>query len=282
MVTHKKGNDKVNEARGRLFGKTAIVIGGGQRKGIGVGNGRAICTRFAEEGANVLIVARHLDSALGTINYINEKYRSNCSVFAGDISNEQSVLEMFSECKKQYGKIDILVNNVGEFKGDSSFFELDFDNYENITQSNVRGAMYCFRHIYPYMKERGGSIIQVSSIAGSMIVRQNLFTYAMSKHSMKYLGEIMAATYAKDGIRVNNIILGYVNTPLVIERGIEAGKKRDEVIEERNKTVPLKGGAGDAWDTANAALFLASDEAKFITGASLPVDGGALVCGGRC
>ncbi len=267
---------------GRLNGKTAIILGGGQTSGSGVGNGRAISIRFAQEGANVMVVARHAESAKGTIECLDDSFRNNCSAFVGDISKEGDVVRIFEECIKRYGQIDIVVNNVGIADYDTSFFNLNFANHERIMKNNVEGALYCFKHIYEYMRPKGGSIIQITLIAGSMTTGDALFSYSSSKHMMKYLGEMMAASYAKDGIRVNNIVLGYVNTPLVINRGIAQGKSCEEVINERNKKVPLRGGAGDAWDTANAAVFLASDESKFITGASIPVDGGMLVCEGRC
>lgn len=266
----------------RLAGKVAIIVGGGQSPGEGIGNGRAISVRFAEEGAKVMVVARHRESAEETINCMNEKDRQNCSVYVCDISQEENVENMLRECNSRYGQIDILVNNVGVCRGDTRFFDLDWNSYEDTMKNNVGGALHIFRHIRPYMKENGGSIIQITSVAGSILTEQKLFSYSFSKHSMKYLGECMAATFARDGIRVNNIVLGYVNTPLAIGYSVNQGKDREEVIRERNRWVPLKGGMGDAWDTANAALFLASDESKFITGASLPVDGGTLVCGGRC
>lgn len=268
---------------GRLADKVAIIVGGGQRPGQGIGNGRAIAVRFAEEGANVMVVSRHQESAQGTLDVMKESDRVRCSIHTCDISNEESVKDMFKTCNERYGHIDIMVNNVGAYVNDTDFFHLDTKVHEDIMQNNVNGTMYCFRHIYPYMKENGGgSIVQIISIAGCMIGNHSLFSYSLSKHTMKYLGENMAATFVKDGIRVNNVILGFINTPLVIERAVEHGQNREDVIKERNKWVPLKGGMGDAWDTANAALFLASDEAKFITGASLPVDGGSIVCDGRC
>lgn len=266
----------------RLVGKVAIIVGGGQTPGEGIGNGRAISLRFAEEGARVMVVARHRESAEETINCMNEMNRRNCSVYVCDISQEENVENMLRECYNRYGRIDILVNNVGVCQDDARFFDLNLDTHDEIMKNNVGGAISIFRHVHPFMKENGGSIIQITSIAGSVLTEHSLFSYAFSKHTMKYLGECMAATFARDGIRVNNIVLGYVNTPLVIERAVKQGKDRSEVIRERNSWVPLKGGMGDAWDTANAALFFASDESKFITGASLPVDGGALVCDGRC
>lgn len=267
----------------RLKDKVAIIIGGGQRPGQGIGNGRATAVRFAEEGAQVMVVSRHPESAQGTLDVMKESDRIRCSIYTCDISNEESVKKMFKTCYERYGRIDIMVNNVGADVDDTDFFHLDMKTHENIMKNNVDGAIYCFRHIYPYMKENGGgAIVQITSIAGSMIGKHDLFSYSLSKHTMKYLGENMAATFVKDGIRVNNVVLGFINTPLVIEYAVEHGRNREDVIRERNRWVPLKGGMGDAWDTANAVLFLASDEAKFITGASLPVDGGSIVCGGRC
>ncbi|MBQ7172302.1 MAG: SDR family oxidoreductase [Clostridia bacterium] len=257
-------------------------MGGGQRPGEGVGNGKAICARFAEEGASVFIVARHIESAKRTLSFIDERHRERCAVFEGDVSKEDDVKNAFRACFERYGRIDALVNNVGVFDGDAAFMDFDMEHFDKAMEITANGAIYCFRHIYSYMKDRGGSVVQISSIGGSMIGKHGRFSYAASKHMMTYLGQNAAATFAGAGIRVNTILLGYVTTPLVIEPMVEAGKTREEAIAARNRLVPLKGGCGDAWDTANAALFLVSDEAKFITGANLPVDGGSLVCGGRC
>lgn len=265
----------------RLKGKNAVIIGGGQRKGEGIGNGRAISIRFAEEGANVTVVARHMESAEGTIDRIGKEYRESCHPDVCDISKEDEVRDLFERIGERIGNIDVLVNNVGVFAKESTFFELDMESHRKSMDVNVNGAMYCFKYVVPLMKS-GGSIIQVSSIGGSIVAAHEFFSYAMSKHMMSYLGENMAATLAPKGIRVNNIILGVVNTPMAIEPLVENGANRKDVVQRRDDAVPLLGGAGTAWDTANAALFLASDESRFITGASLQVDGGALVTNGRC
>lgn len=267
---------------GRLDGKIAIVVGGGQMPGEGLGNGRAIAILFAREGAKVMVVARHQERAQTTVDMIKEE-GGEAFAYACDTANEEQVKKMFAVCKERYGRIDIMMNNVGIVpNSDTGLLTTDEETYDRVMDVNLKAALFCIRHVHPYMQQQGGgAIVQTASMAGMCVTKNNSpITYSLSKCAMIRLGELAAAQFAKDGIRCNNIILGMIQTPIGIEPSVERGIDRQKAIDMRNNLVPLKGGMGTAWDTAYAALFLASDEAKFITGANLPVDGGSCVMRG--
>ena len=268
----------------RLANKTAVIVGGGQTPGQDIGNGRAMAIRFAQEGAAVFVTARHLESAQETVRMIREQV-PEAVAGAGicDITDEESVKAMLAEARDFLGRIDILVNNVGIcLTTDRGIFGMDSNDFDFVMDTNVKGAMFLYRNVYDYMKENGGAIVQTASVAGVSVYRgDGPILYNLSKCAMIRLGEATAARFAAVGIRVNTIVLGFVQTAMAITSNMKrSGRAREEVIENRNKMPPLKGGQGTAWDTANAALFLASDEAKFITGANLPVDGGQTVMKG--
>lgn len=267
---------------GRLAGKIAVVVGGGQMPGSGIGNGRAISVLFAREGAKVMVVARHLERAQETVDMILEE-GGEAFAYACDTTDENQVKQMFAACVEKYGCIDIMMNNVGIVpNSDTGLLTTPEDTYEKVMDVNLKAALFCIRNVHPYMQKQGkGAIVQTTSMAGACVTKNGgPITYSLSKCGMIRLGELAAAQFAKDGIRCNNIILGMVQTPIGIEPSVERGIERQSAIEMRNKLVPLKGGMGTAWDTAYAALFLASDEAKYITGVNLPVDGGCCVMRG--
>jgi len=173
-----------------------------------------------------------------------------------------------------YGRIDILVNNVGIGEGDKSLVRLSEETWDKIFDVNLKGMFFTCKYVLPVMeKQEKGSIINISSAAAVSAVRY--VAYKISKSGVNSLTHQLAMKYAKNGIRVNAIMPGLMNTPMAIE-GIarNTGRSKEDIIKFRNNMVPLKGGMGDAWDTAYAALFLASEEAKFITSVILPVDGG--------
>ncbi|MFW9940358.1 MAG: SDR family NAD(P)-dependent oxidoreductase, partial [Candidatus Thorarchaeota archaeon] len=178
------------------------------------------------------------------------------------------------KCVEVYGRIDILVNNVGIGSGDRKLVDLSEKAWDKIFDVNLKGMFFTCKYVLPVMeKQESGSIINISSVAAVCAVRY--VAYKISKSAVNSLTHQLAMKYAKNGIRVNAVMLGLMNTPMAIE-GISKGMgiKKEELIKMRDSMVPLKGGMGDAWDTAYAALFLASDEAKFITSVILPVDGG--------
>lgn len=222
-----------------------------------------------------MLVDKNLDAAKETKSMI-DKEGGESFVFEADITKEDDCQRLANKCVEVYGKIDILVNNVGIGTGDRKLVDLSEDVWDNIFDVNLKGMFFTCKYILPVMeKQESGSIINISSAAAVCAVRY--VAYKISKSGVNSLTHQLAMKYAKKGIRVNAIMLGLMNTPMAIE-GITrvTGRPKDDIIKMRNSMVPLKGGMGDAWDTAYAALFLASDEAKFITSVILPVDGGQI------
>ncbi|MFX0035110.1 MAG: SDR family NAD(P)-dependent oxidoreductase [Candidatus Hermodarchaeota archaeon] len=257
----------------RLKDKIAIVIGAGQQPGDTIGNGRAISILFAREGAKVMLVDQDLNSAQETKLMI-DKEGNESFTFKANIVKEDDCRQIAEKCVELYGRIDILVNNVGIGEGDNKLVKLSEDIWDKIFNTNLKGMFFTCKYVLPIMeKQESGSIINISSIAA--ICATSLAAYKISKSGVNSLTHQLAMKYAKKGIRINAIMPGYLNTPMAIEGLSRArGISKEDLIKYRNNMVPLKGGMGDAWDTAYAALFLASDEAKFITSIVLPVDGG--------
>ncbi len=257
----------------RLTDKTAIVVGGGQTPGDTIGNGRATALTFAREGARVLVTDRDLASAQETVRMI-EADGGEASAFEMDVSREEDCIRSVEHCIERYGRIDILHNNVGIGSGDASASRIEIDDFERILRVNLEGPLLMCKHAVPSMRASGGgAIINVSSIA-SIAGVTNMIAYKTSKAALNALTQSLALANARYGIRVNAILPGLINTPMAVE-GISAarGLPKEQIIAERDRQVPL-GKMGSAWDIANAALFLASEEAAFITGVLLPVDGG--------
>jgi len=258
----------------RLKDKIAIVVGAGQQPGDTIGNGRATSILLAREGAKVMCVDKNLESAQETQSMIN-KEGGESFAFEADIVREDDCRRMAEKCVEVYGRIDILVNNVGIGEGDRSIVKLSEETWDNIFNANLKGMVFTSKYVLPVMeKQKNGAIINISSVA-AVCAPVPIPAYKISKSGVNSLTQLLAQQYAKKGIRVNAIMPGLMNTPMAIEGMSKALKtSKEDIIKFRNKLVPLKGGMGDAWDTAYAVLFLASDEAKFITGVILPVDGG--------
>jgi NAD(P)-dependent dehydrogenase (short-subunit alcohol dehydrogenase family) len=264
---------------GRLAGRVAIVTGAGQTAGEEIGNGRATAMVFAREGAKVLLADRDPDSAEATRAAIAGE-GGEALVAEGDVSLEQDCRRLVETAVTQFGQVDIVHNNVGIATGDGWAEWIELESWERIMRVNAGSALLMAKAVLPHMKERkSGAITNVSSIAsvvaGAETMRNPPVGYKMSKAAMNAITHALAGAYAPHGIRVNAILPGLINTPMGVDAvARQFGIDRDEYIALRNETVPLKGGMGSAWDIANAALFLASDEARFITGVLLPVDGG--------
>jgi NAD(P)-dependent dehydrogenase (short-subunit alcohol dehydrogenase family) len=257
----------------RLQDRVAIVVGGGQSPGDTIGNGRATAVLFAREGARVLVADRNLASAEETCAMI-EAEGGSASAVEIDVSAEADCRRLVETCVERYARIDVLHNNVGIGTGDASVQRIEMDVFEHIFRVNLEGPLMTCKHALPVMRQqRAGAIINVSSIA-SIAAMTNMVAYKTSKAALNALTHTLAMANARYGIRVNAILPGLINTPMAIE-GVSAarGVPKEQLIEERDRQVPL-GKMGSAWDIANAALFLASDEAAFITGVLLPVDGG--------
>jgi len=258
----------------RLDGKHAIVVGAGQSPGAGMGNGRATCLRFAQEGASVMAVDRDITSAEETLSMIKEKHSS--FAFQADVTKSESLKAMAEEAKKRWGRIDVLHYNVGVSLGggDARLEELSEEAFDRVVQINLRGAVIAAKHVVPIMRaQKSGVIIMISSLAA----KENYpyVAYKATKAAMIAFTEQLAIQNAEFGVRANVILPGLMDTPMAVDtRARVSGKPRAEVAAMRDKKVPLRHKMGTAWDVANAALFLASDEANFITGVSLLVDGG--------
>jgi NAD(P)-dependent dehydrogenase (short-subunit alcohol dehydrogenase family) len=260
----------------RLAGKVAIVTGAGQTEGQGIGNGRATAIAFAREGATVVLADVDEESAGETAATIGEA----ASVVAADVAEEEGCARIVAACLERHGRVDVLHHNVGIGTGDGWAENLNMDAWERIMRVNAGSAAMLAKAVLPPMREQGGgAIVHVSSIAAVVAGTTGLsnppLSYKMSKAALNALTQSLAQSYAADGIRVNAIMPGLIDTPMGVDAvAREFGLDRDRYAQLRNEAVPLKGGMGSAWDVANAAVFLASDEARFITGAVLPVDGG--------
>jgi NAD(P)-dependent dehydrogenase (short-subunit alcohol dehydrogenase family) len=257
----------------RLQGKTAIVIGAGQGPGTGMGNGRATVLRFAEEGAKVLCVDRDLASAQETVAMVK---KGECFAFEADVTKEATLAAAVAAAKARFGRIDILHYNVGVSiaGGDASPTEITEEAFDRVTAINLRGAVMACKHVIPIMRaQKSGCILMISSLAA--VEKYPLVTYKATKAAMIAYTEQVAIQNAEYGVRANVILPGLMDTPMAVDtRARATGKSRAEVAAMRDARVPLRHKMGTAWDVANAALFLASDEANFITGVSLLVDGG--------
>jgi NAD(P)-dependent dehydrogenase (short-subunit alcohol dehydrogenase family) len=263
----------------RLAGKIAVVVGAGQSPGEGIGNGRATVLRFAQEGARILAVDRDLASAEETAALAVSE-GGECVAFQADVTREATLLAALQEAARRWGRLDILHNNVGVSVGggDKPLDELTEEAYDRVSAINLRGTIMACKHAVPIMRRQGsGAIVNISSVA-AWENTYPLVTYKVTKAGMVAFTQQLALQNAPYGIRVNCILPGLMDTPMAVDTRARTGNRsRAEVAAERDAKVPLRGKMGTGWDVANAALFLASDEANFITGVALPVDGGALV-----
>jgi len=258
---------------GRLEGKIAVVVGAGQTPGETVGNGRAMAMLFAREGASVLCVDRVAERAEETVALILDE-GGVASSLAADVVKAADCARIVDEATARYGRLDILVNNVGIGGGDGPAHRLEETAFDRILSVNLKGMWLTIKAALPAMRDQGGgSIVNISSLAARAGGIQ--LAYEVSKAGVNRLTTSVAQSNARYGVRCNAIMMGYMDTPMAVS-GIAAatGKPTSEVRAERDARVPLGGKMGTGVDTAYAALFLASDEAKFISGAILPVDGG--------
>jgi NAD(P)-dependent dehydrogenase (short-subunit alcohol dehydrogenase family) len=263
----------------RLKDKIAIVIGAGQSPGEGMGNGRATVLRFAQEGAKVLAVDNNFASAEETAAMVKQAGGGECVAHAADVTREQTLAEMVAAARSRWGRIDILHYNVGVSiaGGDAPLDQISEQAFDRIGAINLRGAIMACKHVLPVMRaQRAGVIITISSVAAWE--QYPNVVYKATKAGLIAFTQQIAIQNAEHGIRANVILPGLMDTPMAVDtRARHSGKSRAEVAAARDARVPLRHKMGTAWDVANAALFLASDEANFITGVALPVDGGALV-----
>jgi NAD(P)-dependent dehydrogenase (short-subunit alcohol dehydrogenase family) len=259
----------------RLEGKVAVIVGAGQQPGATVGNGRATAERFAQEGATLLLVDINPEWAEDTLAAV-QPHGHPASVMRADITQEADCAALVAACVERYGRIDILHNNVGRSKGDKKTAEMDADVWDTLMAMNLKGMFMTCKHALPHMvAQKAGSIINISST--SSLAGRPTVTYKTSKGAVNTLTQHIAFENAAHGVRANVILPGLIDTPMAIERRAqERGVPREVVRAERDALVPM-GRMGSAWDVADAAVFLASDESRYITGVILPVDGGLLL-----
>ncbi len=251
---------------GRLTGKVAIVTGAAAQAE-GVGNGSAVATLFAREGASVVLVNRNLERASALEAAIRAE-GGEAAAFAADVTDPAATEAMAAFAAERYGRLDILHNNVGVGAGGNTVTQ-SLDDWNRIIAANLTSAMLTCRACIPRMREAGGgSIINVSSSAGMLGLSgtPGAVAYSAAKAGLQGLTLSVAADHAAEGIRANCLIVGTVYTPLVAFMG-EEGRER------RRKAVPLQT-EGTGWDVAYAAVYLASDESRWVTGVMLPIDGG--------
>jgi NAD(P)-dependent dehydrogenase (short-subunit alcohol dehydrogenase family) len=263
----------------RLQGKVAIVVGAGSTPGETMGNGRATAIVFARAGAAVMLVDRDRQSAAETQRMIGAE-GGQSSIFECDVTRADATQQMAAECVQRYGRIDILHNNVG-IGALGGPVELTEDEWDRVVDTNLKSMFLTCKHVLPYMEQQGsGSIINISSMGAVRFSdAYPLTAYSASKGAVNALTQAIAMQYASKGIRANVIMPGLIRTPMAVDAPAKRyGLDKEQFSRARDAAVPMKR-MGEAWDVAYAALFLASDEAKYIPGVLLPVDGG-LSCKG--
>ncbi len=254
------------ERRPRMEGKVAVVTGGGSIAE-GIGNGKATSVLFAREGAKVLVVDIIQEAAEDTVRMIREE-GGDAEVFVADVTNSDDCYAMCQAAVDRWGRLDVLVNNVGiSSRGD--VLSLDIEEWDQVMDVNVKSIVLASRAAIPHMiKAGGGAITNLSSIAG--LRAHSPLAYSVSKTAIIGITQTMASDHGRDLIRVNAIAPGQVYTPRMEMR------MTDSLRDLRVTTAPL-GTEGTAWDIGYANLYLASDEARWVTGVTLSVDAGLAV-----
>ena len=250
----------------RVEGKVAIVTGGA------LGIGRAACLELAKEGAKVAVTDIADAEGQKVVDEI-KGLRGTAKYWHVDTASEDEVSQAFVEVAKEFGSIDVLVNNAGIAGVNKPTHEITKDEWDKVINVNVSGVFYCTKHAIPAMKKAGaGSIINLSSIYG-MIGAADLPPYHPSKGAVRLMSKNDALIYAKDKIRVNSIHPGFIWTPLVEQLGKESAEGVDAFRKQLDSLHPI-GHVGAPEDIAYGVLYLASDESKFVTGTELVIDGG--------
>ena len=263
---------------GRLQDRIAIVTGAGC-VGPGWGNGRATAVRFAEEGARIFAVDRDLDSVAETVARVKAA-GGDVDVHQCDVTDSAAVAAMSAACVARFDRIDVLVNNVGG-SAPGGPVEMSEDVWDSQVDVNLKSVFLTLKHVLPVMeRQKQGSIVNLASTSGIRFTGAFQVGYAATKAGVIQMSRVVAVQYAGKGIRVNTVVPGQLHTPMVEARLAKqrAGGDIETLLKQRLKRIPA-GFMGDGRDTANAALYLASDEARFVTGTEIVVDGGMSV---RC
>ena len=261
------------QVEGRLAGRVAIVVGAGSTPGETIGNGRAAAVLFSRAGASVLVVDREADRAEDTRAMIAAE-GGTAEAHAADVTREEDCARMAAACMERYGRIDVLHNNVG-IGSLGGPVELPRDQWQLVFDTNLTSMFLACKCVLPHMERQGrGAVINISSLAAIRHTPFPMLAYHASKAAVNEFTRAVALQYAARGVRVNCIMPGLIDTPMAMV-GLSAGLgvPMEELRQRRNASVPM-GKMGSAWDVAHAALFLASDEARYVTGVCLPVDGG--------
>jgi NAD(P)-dependent dehydrogenase (short-subunit alcohol dehydrogenase family) len=261
----------------RLKDKVVAVFGAGS-SGPGWSNGKAAAVLYAREGARVVAIDVVADAAAETEDTIRAEGGA-CIRAQADVTRSAEVERVVADTLRSWGRIDVLHNNVGiTAMGDP--VTASEESWQRVMNINATGVFLTCKHVLPVMlDQKSGCIINISSLASIQINQYPYFSYYASKSAVNHFTRALAVHYAPHGIRANAILPGVMDTPLIHKQISGQYENKDEMIRARHAASPM-GRMGDAWDVAYAALFLASDEAKYITGVCLPVDGGKS-CAGR-
>jgi len=250
----------------RVEGKVAVVTGGV------LGIGRATSVLLAKEGAKVAVVDIKDAEGQDVVDEI-AAFGGTAKFWHLDTTKENEVKSVFADIAREFGKIDVLVNNAGISGVDKPTHEITEEEWDNVINVNVKGVFLCAKHAIPYMQKAGaGSIINMSSIYG-LIGAGDIPPYHASKGAVRLMSKNDALHYAKDNIRVNSVHPGFIWTPLVEELGQRSPDGVEAFREHLDSLHPI-GHVGEPDDIAYGVLYLASDESKFITGSELVIDGG--------
>lgn len=258
---------------GRLAGKIALITGAGC-VGPGWGNGRAMAVRFAEEGARIFAVDRDLERLGETVERV-QAAGGTIATHAANVVDSAGVAGMVETCLERFGRIDVLVNNVGGSAAGGPV-ELSEEVWDAQVDANLKSVFLTCKHVLPVMEgQAAGAIINIASTSGLRWTGSAQVAYAATKAGVIQFSRVVAVQYAAKGIRVNTVVPGQLHTPMVEARLARqrAGGNVEALLAQRQSRIPLPF-MGDGRDTANAALFLASEEARFITGTEVVVDGG--------
>lgn len=261
----------------RLKDKVAIITGGSK------GLGEAMAIGFAREGAKVAICARSDASGGAKVVEAIRALGSDAAFFQCDVTKEEQVVDFYKKVEARFGKIDVLVNNAGATGPSENPDEISMDGYDEVMNLDARGAFICAKNVIQYFRKiGGGNIINISSICGLKAEVPGLAPYHIAKAAVLMMSKVFAMSYAKENIRCNTICPGTTATPLVVEYGTRTCGSFEAYQAEVGPCHPMGNGdkqkLGEPIDVAMAAVYLASDEAKWVTGAQISVDGGWSIC----